>query len=334
MIAAEVWSAISERLSAGERVFVAVVADHTRHSPGTRGATLALCGDGPPLGTIGGGGMEADVLKLGRERLEQRSTAVQVISLTHRKEARGARSGLICAGRQTNLYAVLDPERHAPALQEAVERIKADLDGVLSIGLDGYLSVLDEEARPERPPVRVLPDRVELQLLRQDRVAIYGGGHCGLALSRQLAWLDYHVTVAEVRPDLFTLHANTFADRVVTGAAFADLAEQVRYPAVTCAVVMTSDLGSDVQALCGVLRQPFPFVGVMGAPAKLAQIRKQLSDQGFGDRDLARIVAPIGLPIGSSRPEEIAVSVAAQLLSLRPTLFPGRAPSPFAEVTE
>jgi len=334
MIASDVWIAVSDRLAAGHRAFVALVADHTRHSPGTRGAALALFDDGPPMGTIGGGAMEADVVRLGRAALAEPSPSPRLVTLAHRRDAPGPRSGLICAGRQTNLYAVLDPDRHGEALRVAAARVRADAPGALWFGLDGTVGVDDDPPRRDRPHVEIRGDRVAVQLLRLDRAVIFGGGHCGLALSRQLAWLGYHVTVAEVRADVHTLRGNVHADTVLTGADFADLAARVRHPSMTVAVVMTSDLGSDVRALRGALREPFPFVGLMGAPAKLARIREALAEAGFDQAARDRITAPVGLPIPSDRPEEIAVSVAAQLLQLRPSLFPGRAPRPLDEVLE
>ena len=80
---------------------------------------------------------------------------------------------------------------------------------------------------------------------------------------------------------------------------------------------MTTDFPSDVRALSGVLPHPFRFIGVMGAPAKLEQILQRLADEGFSATDLARIHAPIGLDIPSHTPEEIAISVAAQILKLQ-----------------
>jgi xanthine dehydrogenase accessory factor len=331
MIGAPAWLAAADALAAGRRAFVALVVDHTRHSPGTRGATLAIVDEGPPIGTIGGGGMEADVVRAGRAALAGPADA-RIVTLHHRSDAPGARSGLVCAGRQTNLYAVLEPAAHGAALAEAAARLRGDRAGVLVIGPDGAARVEDGAPDPARPPVERADEGVRIQLLRQDRAVIFGGGHCGLALSRQLAWLGFHVTVAEVRADLFTLTANDWADEALTGPDFADLAGRVRHPEITFAVVMTANLGSDVRALRGALRAPFPFVGVMGAPAKIARIREALAEAGFAESDLARITAPVGLPIPSDRPEEIAVSVAAQILQLRPSLFPGRAPSPLDEV--
>ncbi len=80
---------------------------------------------------------------------------------------------------------------------------------------------------------------------------------------------------------------------------------------------MTTDVASDVRGLLGVLDNPFPFIGVMGSENKISEIKKQLKAEGIADQQLSRITAPVGLPMVSNTPEEIAISIAAQLLQLR-----------------
>jgi xanthine dehydrogenase accessory factor len=85
---------------------------------------------------------------------------------------------------------------------------------------------------------------------------------------------------------------------------------------------MTTDSPSDIRALQGALRRGFPFLGLMGSPAKIKLIRDALLQHGFSHQEIDKITAPVGLPIDSHTPAEIAISVTAQILQLRPTLFP------------
>ena len=338
---AALWRAVTQQLSADQDVFLALVVDHTRHSPGTRGAALAIGPEGPLAGTIGGGVMELRLIERAQRALsalDQAEAPAQLVTLHHKREAPGERSGMICAGRQTNLYVRLSRARHLEAAAQALAMIEADEAAALLITAQGQLQVTRCEPDPTRAPVQIIdqaPDgawSVWAQLLRQDRAVIFGAGHCGLALSRQLHWLGFHVSVADVREQLVTLRQNVYAHEIITGPDYAQLASRVRHRALTWAVVMTADFPSDVRALLGALREPFVFVGVMGAPAKLKAIRQALRDQGVSEEALDRIVAPVGLPIHSARPEEIAVSVAGQLLQLRPTRFAGLAPSPMSDL--
>ncbi|MFQ5630218.1 MAG: XdhC family protein, partial [bacterium] len=93
----------------------------------------------------------------------------------------------------------------------------------------------------------------------------------------------------------------------------------VLYPELTVVVVMTSKNSSDVRGLLGVVKKSFPFIGVMGSQAKIAQIFKDLQAAGIAKNLLSRIFAPVGLQINSHTPEEIAISIAAQILKERYT---------------
>ena len=219
--------------------------------------------------------------------------------------------------------------RDLDAVEDAVAKLERDAPGLLTYTPGGGLSVVDAAPDPEAPVTRTIATgdgwRYEEQLMALKRVAIFGAGHCGLALSRQMSWLGYVVTVLDDRADVPTLGQNTFARHKVTAPTFEELAARVSHPELTSAVVMTADMPSDTSALDGVLRQPFPFVGVMGAPAKLHAICARLLDRGFDEDAIARVRGPVGLEIGSSTPPEIAVSVAAQLVGLHTELFPGAA---------
>jgi len=67
----------------------------------------------------------------------------------------------------------------------------------------------------------------------------------------------------------------------------------------------------------GAIDLPFPFIGVMGSQSKIADINKQLMKEGITKDQLKRLTAPVGIPMVSNTPEEIAVSVAAQILQYK-----------------
>jgi xanthine dehydrogenase accessory factor len=319
------WREVAARLEAGQRAAITLVVDNSPHSPGTRGARMAVWEDGQRVGTIGGGAMELKQLESSRALLASGAHPPPTLQLlVHRSSGPGERSGMICAGQQTNLTVVLEAGRHLDALRAAVAIMEADEPGWLVLDHTGALEARAAEAHaPSALYENGASWRYEEALLETRRAVIFGAGHCGLALARQLWWLDYVVTVADSRAGLDTLaqiQEGGFARHVVLEEALEDTAARVRWPALCAAVVMTVSYPQDVAALTGALKQPFPFIGVMGAPAKLVRIKAALGERGFGAQDLARITAPVGLPIQSQTPEEIAVSVAAQLLSNRRSL--------------
>jgi xanthine dehydrogenase accessory factor len=318
------WNALVDELESGATLFVAAVGDHTRHSPGTRGAKMFVRADSTQHGTIGGGAMEADILERAHsfhagEGFETDATE----TLHHRADADGKRSGLICAGKQTMAYWVAKPE-HAAAYRAFVEARDAE---PVELAVSHGVPELRDAPIGANAPIRLDDATYCEHAVNHRRAAIAGGGHCGLALSRALSQLGYAVTVFDIRPDLFTLEQNRGADRIVVVDDYADIGPHIRFPALTHAVVMTANLPSDVRALIGLHGLELPFLGVMGSSAKLAKIRAEVEAAG-AQSVLDGWFAPVGLSMTSNTPEEIAVSIAAQFLQLRESLFEWERPSP------
>jgi len=318
---------LQAHLEGGESAFLCMVGDNSDHSPGTRGAKIFVRPDGTIEGTIGGGIMEGELMARGVELLGADAVFEPTYeTLFHRKKGPGKKSGLGCAGEQTNVYMIVDPARDLEVVRAIARRVAADEAGLLCIDRSGLSLAEEDVLNREIAPVRLKVDgeswRLEAQLLNWKRAAIFGGGHCALALSRVLKNLGYTVSVFDTRADVFTFTGNTHARHRVAVDDFADAGAQVRYPEMTHAIVMTKGLPADVRALLGLIERPFPYIGVMGSPAKLAKIRRKLIDAGFNKSVFDKVRAPIGLPMTSNTPEEIAISIAGELLAERKALFP------------
>lgn len=311
------WEAIRDHLDGGWRVFVAMVVDHTRHSPGTSGARMYVSEDGTVEGTIGGGIMEHDVIEAARERLRKASSEPEVVTLVHRDRGPGEKSGMHCAGSQTNVYYVLDPILHIGLVWKIIDTLDSKSRAILRINkqkMDVVASMRFEGASH----LSSLGDKWEYteRLSNPLQLAIMGSGHCGLSLSRLMCRLGYDITVYDTRRDLFTFTRNEFARKVVV-ASFREAGPMIEDASRTPVIVMTPDLKSDVESLLSIVSLDIPFIGVMGSPAKISRIRKMLFEEGILESNLDRLRAPVGLAIGSRTPEEIAVSVAAQILEWR-----------------
>ncbi len=305
-----------------ERVFLALVVANSPHSPGTSGARLAVFESAETHGTIGGGIMEQRVLERARGILRDGGFRPELKQLVHRADAGKNASGLVCAGQQTNLYLLLDPAGDLPVVEKLARHEKAGVAGCFSVTPEG-LAFDDASGLPGDAQRNLRQGsgswHYREQLLNLKRAAILGGGHCGLALSRTLAEVGYHVTVVDNREHLPTMDANDRADRRLVLKDMAAAAGYLDHPELTSLVVMGTDIDMDVRALSGALRLPFPFIGVMGSPAKIKIIRDKLATAGFDHNDWSRVSAPVGLRIGSQTPQEIAISVTAQILKNRST---------------
>ena len=315
----EFWTTLNNLLRAGQKVFLALVAEHTRHSPGTTGARLLVSEQGTTQGTIGGGIMELRLLERAAEALRQDDFRPQLQPLTHSATGEGEKSGMICAGSQTNLYYLCRPEGDAEAVARAAGIVERDLPGLLTISPKG-LHAESREHDATRAPIALSQGSngwtYSEQLLNVRRIAIIGGGHCCLALSRIMHHLGYLVTVYETREEVQQLRENSYARTIHTVDDYHHAGPMIPYPELTHVVIMTTDMHSDVRGLAGVLSRPFPFIGVMGSKAKLAAIFKDAEGGKVAPEAHPNLHAPVGLPIESHTPVEIAVSVAAQIIEL------------------
>lgn len=307
-----IWNKLRVELEAGKRAFLALVVESTRGSPGTPLSALMMTEEGKQSGTIGGGCMEQDLILVAQEALQKNDYGTRISRLEHRNTGKIDASGLICGGSQTNLLAVLDPS-YLSIVKKVAEHYTNDRPGVLSISADIW--TFTEGKQSSRPLWLEQSNQWQVHLATRNRkrIAIFGGGHCGSALARQMIRLGFQVTLIEPRADLFTLD-NMPQVTVLKTDTFAAGAPLINYPEISFAVVLTPSALQDIDALTGILKHPFPFIGVMGSRPKIEMIRKSIQDIGFGDQYWHRIAAPVGLPIESDTAEEIAVSIAAQIL--------------------
>ena len=314
------WKKVLSFLKKEQKVFLAMVVDHAIHSPGTTGAKLLVTENKEMMGTIGGGTMEYELVNRAQEILLNENFTPEIHTLNHNKFGSGEQSGMICAGKQTNLYYVCEPEKDRKTVDEMVQVLSESQPAILSISLEG-LSLQKQKLQNHDFQYCFTQSEnnwhYQEQLKNFNRIAIIGGGHCSLAFSRVMNNLGYDVLVFETRENISTLGLNKFATKVQIIDDYKKAAPQINLPEKTNVVIMTTDVASDVRGLLGVLDNPFPFIGVMGSENKISEIKKQLKAEGIDDQQLSRITAPVGLPMVNNTPEEIAISIAAQLLQFR-----------------
>jgi xanthine dehydrogenase accessory factor len=149
------------------------------------------------------------------------------------------------------------------------------------------------------------------------RLVVFGAGHVGLALARLASTVGFAVELVDDRPEFCEAARRAGAARVWLcdpgfGAGVPPL------DAGSYIAVVTRCHRTDRLALKHVLGRPLRYVGLIGSRRKKAVIFSELAEQdGVAAEDLARVHCPIGLPIGGETPEEIAVSIVAELLQVR-----------------
>ncbi|GHV52263.1 xanthine dehydrogenase [Synergistales bacterium] len=155
------------------------------------------------------------------------------------------------------------------------------------------------------------------RFLPRPRMIIFGGGHIAVPLAHVAAMLDFSVTVFDDRPsfangarfpDAKEVICDNFSSSVkLTGAGGGDYV-----------VIVTRGHKHDYEVLRGVLESAAPsYVGMIGSRRRVAIVRKQLVDEGFSKELVDRVHSPIGLRIGAVTPEEIAISILAEVIQKR-----------------
>lgn len=145
---------------------------------------------------------------------------------------------------------------------------------------------------------------------------VVGAGHVATALAPLLVDLGFDVTVVDARPEWAAPDRLGGARVIEAEVADLDHAAVSVHPRGAC-LVMTHDHALDHHAIEWALRRGFALVGGVGSRGKAARVRSRLATAGFSADDAARVRMPLGLDIGARTPEEIAVSIAAELVAWR-----------------
>lgn len=148
-------------------------------------------------------------------------------------------------------------------------------------------------------------------------VYLFGAGHCGQALAPLLKMIGLRVVVVDDREEFANKDRFPSADEIVLPPAFDVAVQALPIDDRSFVVIMTRCHAFDRTVLAQALKTPARYIGMIGSKRKVAGIFANLREQGFDEEQLSHVHAPIGLEIGAETPEEIAVSIAAQIIQLR-----------------
>ncbi|SNC67879.1 xanthine dehydrogenase accessory factor [Hymenobacter gelipurpurascens] len=310
-----VWQHAAASLQAGVPVALLCVLASEGSSPGRQGFKMSVTADSS-AGSIGGGVMEHKFVELARTRLPERSPRPLLRQQIHRKDSPADRSGMICSGEQWVLLFPLSLS-DLPAVLACTEALTQNTSGLLVFSAEGGLQVQDVPSSAPRFGFQAGEQwQYQERLGFASRATIIGAGHVSLALCRVLAALDFELTVLDDRPDLPTLLANPFPHHKRT-VAYENITAEIPEGPDEYVLIMTVGYRSDLVVLRQLLGHSVRYLGVLGSQAKIAELLSTLRAEGVSEESLARISAPIGLPIHSRTPEEIAISIAAELIQVR-----------------
>lgn len=159
----------------------------------------------------------------------------------------------------------------------------------------------------------------EVQNVGTWNIVVFGAGHVGSALVSLLAKLDAKVTCIDSRKEWLDKVIDSNRVKKVLSQNLPKEVENIPDNAFVVLVTMghTTDKPILIEILKGWGRRQFPYIGVIGSKAKAQRLKKDIEEAGLPDSHKELFYCPMGLTIGNNHPQEIALSIAAQLLELR-----------------
>nr|VFJ77537.1 MAG: xanthine dehydrogenase accessory factor [Candidatus Kentron sp. FW] len=307
--AKRLWESVHDCLERDVSVSLLIVVESDGSAPGRAGFKMAVTAEGKLVGTIGGGIVEQELLGKAREQWKEDEPRY----LLERRHYDGAmEDDSVCGGRQT---IALYPCRKTDSI--VVERLMGLFEnrekGILRLSPSG-ISLVPGGHSPEH--CRFEPASEDEWVYEEnigfvDTVYIIGGGHVGVALSRVLAMLDFYVVILDERSDI-PISGDWAHGRIVV--SYDEIGGHIPDGNGNYAVIMTTNHRADRLVLEQLLNKKLSYLGMMGSRRKIDEVFRELRNQGVPQMILQGIHAPIGVPIKSHTPAEIAISIAAEIV--------------------
>ena len=314
------WKLINASLNDGIAVMLLYVLESSGSSPGRRGFFMGVNEKGDMEGSIGGGIMEHKFVEMAKEKLRAAGYEPRATSLRkqlHDKAAAKNQSGMICSGEQTILLYRLQQPDYA-VIQNIITSLEQNKNGTLQLfpsGINFSTTVAEKdfhfEMRSEEDWEYVEKTGYKNQLF------IIGGGHCALALSKLMRHMDFYTRVYDDRKELKTMLENTDAQEKHFVNDYSELKDLIPSGAQHYVVIMTFGYRTDDTAIRALMEKEFGFLGVLGSRSKIKKMMTEYRNGNIKEELLQRIHAPAGLFIKSQTPEEIAVSIAAEIIAIK-----------------
>lgn len=313
---------LERTLSSGEPAALVTIVEKTGSTPRGVGTAMVVSCGGRQTGTIGGGSMEA----------RARDDALALLA-----EGRGAMKRYPIDAEDpadSNAVSVLIRAFSGQEEQQALSRALDEIEGEAGylvcpisngeVGETNYVSARAAQADAALQPLLAMAPVLSAEeprcwvepMLPAPRMIVLGGGHVARALVPVIAMLQYRVWVIEDREELcdrarFPQAEWVLVDRSDQVLEELDLTEQDGI------VSFVRGRGVELQTLASALRTKAGYIGSIGSRANARRMRDELLSYGFSAVQVQRLHAPVGLDIGAETPEEIAVSIAAEIIAQR-----------------
>jgi len=343
-----IYRKIGEQFDAGNPVIIATVVKGQGSTPRKPGAKMVFFKDGSNIGTVGGGPLEAAVQNL-TEKMWIRENAV-IKSFYLRNNIAGG-LGMVCGGDQQILMAWLSPD---PSHQEIIQRLvqpenpqgsrylvtRLQKEGTgyiharlglfdnesVQLGMqenDGVIESLRAGCQRKGLYLTEKPGDVSFfveKVNHRQTLYLFGAGHVARPIVEIASLVGFRTVVLDDREHFANRSNFPRADKVTVLRDFDSALEGLSFSGDSYVVIVTRGHAHDQVVLEQVLTTSAVYVGMIGSSSKVAHCFQSLLSKGLAQDKLDRVYAPIGMEIGSETPEEIAVSIVAQLVHVRSQL--------------
>ncbi len=339
-----IFPSIADLLARGESLTLATIVSRQGSAPRAVGSRLVIRQDGALVGTIGGGILEARVQELAPEVCGHGRAVLKKYTLT---AGDASRMGMVCGGVVQVLVQFLDAARpdHVELYREIAAvlaaREKACLITALPSSLDTPESVGQCLLKDggviagslDLPPVSALSLRTGVNqpqlhtyggrqyllepLGRAGTVYIFGAGHVSRQLAPLAGLVGFRTVVLDDRQEFANRERFPHATEIIVLNSFQSALEGLEIDGDSYLVLVTRGHAHDQTVLRQALSTRAGYIGMIGSRRKREAIYAALGQEGFGPGDFDRVHSPIGLDIAAETPEEIAVSIVAELIRAR-----------------
>lgn len=313
----DLWKFIFDKQNSGTSVIFMVAAESSKSSPGRQGFKMAVASDGTMTGTIGGGVMEHKLVEDCKTYFKDKSEVNLIKKLYHNKTAKGEQSGLICGGMETIILKTLN-DSNSKFVSNLIDSYNNLSGGTLEID-NSEIVFNNTNAKDKSISFNYKSEEdwsYSENLGFPDIIYIIGGGHVGLAVSKLISMLDFYVVIIDPRKDVITMTNNNYADKKLI-LPYEEVGNNLIESNRTYAVIVTYGHNSDLIALKSIINKKLKYIGLMGSKRKINLVLNQLTESGIKPELLQNIHTPIGIEIEAESPEEIAVSIAAEIIKVK-----------------
>jgi xanthine dehydrogenase accessory factor len=277
---------------------------------------MIICADGRTFQTIGGGAGEAKVIRQAMTVLGTGQKQRMEIDLTGTPTADRPTEG-ICGGR---MQVWLEPWAGVEAIgliEQIIHRLQTGQSVALVTPFEANQSPYIASSAITSATLNVANAFVEI-LHPPPLLLIVGAGHVGVQLATVAALVGFQVAIQDDRPEWANPQRYPQACKIFT-EPISSAIEQIAQHDQLYAALVTRGYQYDLEALTALLQRdrPCQYIGMIGSEKRVQQVFQAVEAMGIAEEKLRSVYAPIGLDIGALTPEEIAISIGAELILVR-----------------